>query len=345
LWSKNLGATLSRPVAAGGKVFATTPINEPLIYPYRQGTRLWALDLRTGAKLWSRYVPSPQVFSFVAADAKRVFVLTSNGELRAFDASTGAHFWTVRTGGNGGVSPTVDGGKVYACIHGVPHISGSNLPVLVAFRAADGRVVWRRNVGGCTAPTVSGLQVFVAPSCEAHGYDARTGSILWNRWFGCTGGGGKDSVFYSDRLFTLDVDNFNEIIAFNLDGRAVKKRRQIVHPPAFSDGIGYWSSASAVRAISLTSDQVLWSFSAAGRPAIPPIVVNDKVLVASATGSNINTRDLFVLDAQSGQTLQTLTLDGGNVPHYVPAPTGFAAGEGVVVVAFGGALIAFGGAP
>jgi hypothetical protein len=146
-------------------------------------------------------------------------------------------------------------------------------------------------------------------------------------------------------LFTLDVDKFNEIIVFDLDGKTVKKVRQIVHPPAFSDGVGYWSSTSTVRAISLTSGEALWRFSGAGQPAIPPIVVNGKVLVASATGSTVHTADLFVLDALSGQTLQRLTLEGGNVPHYVPSPTGFAAGDGVVVVAFGGALIAFGGAP
>ena len=118
--------------AGGGRVFAAD----------YAGSTLTAIDLATGALLWTGDVPTwPGRPPVVAGN--EVYVSTGgssddpSAKLWSFDARTGAVRWkqTVRIGGDS--SPAVAGDAVYVSARGATQ----------AMRRSDGRVLWHREDG------------------------------------------------------------------------------------------------------------------------------------------------------------------------------------------------------
>jgi outer membrane protein assembly factor BamB len=81
---------ISYPIIAGGSVYVTaggTPDDVTL------GTTLYAFDAHSGVSLWPNPVIVPSTmfqWSNLTYDAGKIFVLSSDGSLRYFDAATGA---------------------------------------------------------------------------------------------------------------------------------------------------------------------------------------------------------------------------------------------------------------
>ncbi len=71
----------------------------------------YALDAKTGAKLWS-YTTSVYVGSSPAV-ANGVVYFTAGGNVYALNAHTGAELWSYATGGASGSSPSVVDGVFY----------------------------------------------------------------------------------------------------------------------------------------------------------------------------------------------------------------------------------------
>ena len=89
-WSVNLGARISYPLVAQGKVFVTVGDNSSKV-------ALYALDAATGSIIWGPIALSASRPSSEAAyDNGKVFVVVdkfNNSTMNAYDAATGTLLW------------------------------------------------------------------------------------------------------------------------------------------------------------------------------------------------------------------------------------------------------------
>jgi len=75
--------------------------------------KVYALNARTGAKLWS-YRTGSFVWSSPAVANGVVYIGSSDGKVYALNARTGAKLWSYTTGGGVYCSPVVVNGALYA---------------------------------------------------------------------------------------------------------------------------------------------------------------------------------------------------------------------------------------
>ena len=145
------------PTAERGVVFVQTIDNKLIALNGVDGTVLW--DYKTPSEettLVGGASPaySPQQDTIVAA--------FSNGELRAFKASTGSPLWSdilvsrKRTNSPANINaikanPVIDGATVYA-------IGNNN--ILVAIDLRSGARIWEREIGGINQPWIAGKFMF-----------------------------------------------------------------------------------------------------------------------------------------------------------------------------------------
>ncbi len=146
VWTKDVGAGLSGPVVAGGRV----------VLFHRQGDReiVEALDPASGKTLWRYGYPTTYRDDFgfdegpravpVVADGV-VYTFGAEGQLNAVDVTKGSRLWSVDTmrrfevpkgffGAAG--SPLVEDGRVIANV-------GGRTAGIVAFDAKTGKVLWQ----------------------------------------------------------------------------------------------------------------------------------------------------------------------------------------------------------
>lgn len=163
-WELEVGTGYSTPIVADGAVYQHA----------RQGEEevLIKVDLETGKSTWrkawkiafkigsggDRHGKGPK--SNPVYDDGRVFTMSINGSLRAWDAKTGEPLWHhVETGHTHpywgtAASPLVADGKV------IVHVGSCEQGALLALDAASGKAVWRNEADpACySSPVVTSLQ-------------------------------------------------------------------------------------------------------------------------------------------------------------------------------------------
>lgn len=166
------------PTVAEGKIFVQT-IENTLI----------CLDAANGKELW-RYKTATENTTLVggaspAYDPEQDVVIAafSNGELRAFKASTGSSLWgdflvshrrTNSLASINGIkaNPVIDGEIVYALGH-------SN--ILVALDLRSGNRIWEREIGGINQPWIAGKFMYVLDNdFNLLALEKSSGKIIWN---------------------------------------------------------------------------------------------------------------------------------------------------------------------
>jgi outer membrane protein assembly factor BamB len=338
VWSRNLSHQVSYPIVARGKVFVTVGDNLQIAY----GTVLYALDAETGATVWSKPIAGTYFFSGLAFERGRLFIINVDGLLRALDPDDGSEMWTTQLPFPSlfTAPPTAENGIIYLS----SYQSGG---ALYAVNEDDGKLMWWKPIQINTrgTPTVSSDGVFISYPCGVYQFDAITGTPRWKNSGPCNGVVGElATAYYSDRAYARAVDVGNAKAMHVYDARTgdmIGSLQEGVLTPAFRDGVGYFVGAGNLTARSVVSNDLLWSFQKARRPALPPLVLNGQVIVASAAGQ------LFVLDAASGQVLQKLSLQTP-IPLSDEGMTqvlaGIGVGGGTVFVPAGKQLIALRGA-
>ena len=176
-------------------IFATTGFGSVFCLDMRTGKEIWRTDLNiplriapTVAILWknkSDYENTTLVGGAAPAyspGADVIIAAFSNGELRAFKASTGTPLWAdmlVSHRRNNSLSditaikanPVIDGGIVFAV--------GYN-SVLAAIDLRTGDRLWERELGSTNQPWVAGNYLFVLTNdFELVAFDKRNGKIVW----------------------------------------------------------------------------------------------------------------------------------------------------------------------
>ncbi len=135
----SLGGVIA-PMATDGKTVFIPVVNAPLEIvtqlerqePGPIGGELVALDVKTGALKWKHEFPNAAAFGFTTVVNDLVFATTSDGNVQAFNTSTGRVAWqeTLPSGTNAGVMVA---GDMMIAPAGLAAAEGQT-PQLVAFR-------------------------------------------------------------------------------------------------------------------------------------------------------------------------------------------------------------------
>jgi len=235
----------SPPVVADGKLFVIDT-----------NATVSAFDAKTGGKLWTASVRSPDTrgnvefgggVSYVRG---HVFATTGIGDVASIDASNGTVAWKVRPGGPLRGSPTLSNGNVYV-------MSQDNQ--IFALNETDGKVVWQdsgtiesTNVFGVAAPAAGQGSVIAGYSSgELTAYRYENGRTLW--------GDALSRTSISTSVGTLT----------DIDADPVIDRGRV-----FAIGEG-----GRMASYELTSGQRLWELNIGGIST--PLVVGDWVFVVT----------------------------------------------------------------
>lgn len=166
------------PTVDNNTVFVQT-INNQLI----------ALDAANGQELW-HYESEDETTTLVgganpAYDAEQDLLVAafSNGELRAFKASTGSPLWAdwlyaSRQSGPMAAINTIKANPVIG--HGLVFAVGHN-NILTAIDSRTGNRVWQRDISSTNQPWLAGQYLFIlANDRDLTAVEAETGKIVWS---------------------------------------------------------------------------------------------------------------------------------------------------------------------
>lgn len=325
-WSVNVGGAPSYALIVANRVFVVAASNG--------NSQLLALDAATGATLWgpSAYAGSASI----TYDNGVLFVTTgsflASGVLTAVDAVTGNIKWNEPIPGFFGPTwPAVASeGIVYALANGD----------LTAFNETNGATLWHgsANGGGYGSAAVSLDGVYTAAPCNATDFQPITGATLWTSNTGCEGGGGNTPVVAAGRVYApIAASGYGGSI-YNAESGLVLGSFGYSAPPAVTATQAYTLYNSILESVTLTNNQVNWTFTGDGSLNTSPVVVNNYVFVGSSTGN------LYGLNATTGNQLWIQNL-GAAIPTAITGPggipSGLAAGDGLLVVPAGNTVTAF----
>jgi outer membrane protein assembly factor BamB len=332
-WSTPLNGTISYPIIADGRIFVTTGTSLSGHY----GTSLYALDLSTGQVLWGPVAIAGTYFvSNLAYDHGTLFVVNFDGVLQSFDAATGTGGWSIQIPNQSDFAPPT-------AIGGVIYLAGSgDGPVVYAVDELNGNLLWQSGVSGGdgSSPTVSSDGVFVSYVCHVYKLDLITGAVDWHYSLGCTSGDGITSVYWNGLLFDRYVSPVNPpSLILNADTGQALGPFSAYTAPAFSATTGYFVVSRVLNAVDPSTQNVLWTFQGDGELSSSPVVIDNVVIVGSASGT------VYAVNATTGQPLWSdvagptiLYQDGTDAT----APwTGLGAGEGYLVVPAGNVLTGY----
>lgn len=294
--------------AVGGNVVLGTPVIERgvvvvTLWDLGAGDRggVVALDLATGAERWRYRTPlqvraAPAIAS--TPEGEVVVIALATGEVHAVSLTDGALRWThdaahgldSRTSSLWG-SPTSADGIVYVAVQGR----------MSAVAAADGRVVWERDLSTPPYAWLGSLAaVTVADGAAIANYDRANGMTSWNPVSGA-------------RQWHMAGA---ESVAINATPIAHDGRLYVANSAGMVMSLDLATSARRwTTSVAPGSDD--WTYAITATPA----VANGRLFVPTQH------RDLVALDLASGTELWRASTPGGplSFAHYRAAEPGFAA--------------------
>jgi len=190
LWSLELGEGIACPIVTGGKVIATTMIDQQTFGVYcleaATGKELWRRELDTGATP-AIMPPNAQASSTPATDGERVYVYFSTLGMLALDITNGETVWEHKIpepfyllGWGAAHSPIVY--KDLLVFNQDDDLS----PFMIALDKRTGEVRWKtpraEMLAGYAVPVIckaNGREdIVIAGSGKLKGYDPATGDEL-----------------------------------------------------------------------------------------------------------------------------------------------------------------------
>lgn len=341
-WSVDLGATVSYPLIAEGKVFVITG-------PDSGGkVNLYALDATTGAPLWGPVLIPEGAYWWAAAayDNGTIFVVPntvpgfSNGAMLAFAASNGQSTW----------STTLPGQYFFtappAAGNGIVYTSGAGGGGTVyAVRETDGSVLWTGSVenGDNSSPVVTTKGIYVSYVCpQTYKFAPKTGTLIWHYSGPCEGGGGATPVLSKGLLYVRDWSGSSghDGDILNATSGAFVGTFDADFAPAIVSNTALFVQANGLNAVDTRTGNTLWTATPANGQtySTPPIVVNGIVYVGTNAGY------LMGYKAKTGANVVSM-----NMGYAISAPetgsvgspeSGLGAGQGILVVPASTHLIA-----
>lgn len=255
--------TLTMPPSAGGA------IDDVHVYVPIRDSGLAAIDRDSGGLTWFR--PITTSLPPVSRDGL-VFVATAAG-LDAFDAATGADRWTVPLASTV-IAPLVfDAGWLITIVE-----PGE----VLAFRAADGAIIWRRLLGARSShPAVPGGERALFFSLDDSRVVALTlvdGTLLWEQKLPGTL---SEPAVARDRVFIGSTDNFFYALEAETGALEWKWRGggDVIGAAADGDVVYFASLDNIIRAVNRGNGNQRWKKETGTRPVLPPRAFRGIVVV------------------------------------------------------------------
>lgn len=306
-----------------GWVTSTPAIADGLAYSISADGNLYAIDINTGQKVWSKSIGNSQSSFFVISSASVyngiVYAGGFDNYLHAFDAKTGLERWRFQTGGVITSSPVMETSNSFVYFVS----SDGNL-----YAVHDGTEAWRFRVsaGGSsdTDPWIHN-QIRSSPALDtATGiiyvgswdnavYAIRGGPVTSNGgtqvWKHATGGHvtsspaiDKDNRFIlvgcdDNQLYALKMDdNGNEAWKYRTSGDGLDRGWLIEGSPAVYNNVVYFGCGGyTFYAMDVRTHAILWTFRTSLGTETSPAIANGNVYFGSRNGN------VYALDMSSGE--------------------------------------------
>jgi outer membrane protein assembly factor BamB len=300
-------------VIAGGRVFAVT-----------DGGVLHVLDLRNGARMWTRSIGV--YHGTLTYDGGRIYVTDGRGFLMAHDAASGLVLWSRFVTSDG--PPVAADGRVY-------------LAYSIVLDGATGEVLSDRVLehNGGSMPVVDAQRVYFATECRGAAAVTRTNPrVDWRGPPGpCTSDhGGVPSVVYGGRLYNPNPFHTDESelgYIHDASNGSVVGRFPVGATPAFGGGQGLFVRDGTLTARSAATGLETWTFAGDGQLFLPPVTAGRLAYVASGAGK------VFAVDLATGEEIGRATI--GAAPRYsVSGLSGIAVAQKTLVAPSATGLVA-----
>ncbi len=244
---------------------------------------LFALDGKTGKRLWLRRLGDPTLAQTAVADGLVFSSHPGNGgqELSAYRVRDGEPVWTQPIDGELLAAPMVGGDSVYAS-------TATGTTYRIARRT--GRLAWSRSLDATTVPWFANGELFVTRQDKNHEQqvvvDAATGAIVRAQARTSTGKYAWD--------VPTDIRDWKTVWAF--EGSR----------PVVDRGVRYVAMGGEIHASDAASGEPLWQRSYAGKEAHRSVgsvaLAGSEIVIATREGK------LFGLDIDTGYTLWSYDL-------------------------------------
>lgn len=246
---------------------------------------LFALDARTGKRLWLRRLGDPTLAQVTAADGL-VYAShpgTDGQELSAYRVKDGEPVWTRSIGAELLAAPVISGDAVYATnLHGV----------VFRFARRTGRLGWAKALDATTAPWIAGNELFVtrrkARKEQQIVVAADTGKLVREH----DQSTGRYAGDVPSDAGEMNGGSWKQVWAF--EGSR----------PVVDRGVRYVAMGGEIRASDATTGELLWQRrysppggTADGRSVGSVALAGSEVVIATRDGT------LFGLDVDTGYTL------------------------------------------
>jgi len=307
-WKQDLACSLSvSPVVAHRRIYAADDCG-----------RTYCLDLDRGVLVWATD-PDEKISASPLYSGGALFIGTVSGDLKALDCTTGVTLWSARAA-RGPLSAAVAFEDKVIAAAGLPDNA------IMAFRAKDGRLLWKTALPGpVTSPPCLKEKKLVCGlgPAAAVAINPENGVILWKKE--CGGPFERSAVTLLGNevlclpsgkavgLFKFDLETGSQTggLVFPLEQEGPDPAAGLlVSAPAVSSNVccfimgqkGFPLSLYTLKAVRLPDLSPLWKRSKSvpardPESCFPPLLWNDKVI--ACLGDN----GLLVADTATGETL------------------------------------------
>ena len=255
----------------GELVIVSPTVIEGVVYAGSYENRVYALDVGTGALLWSFEAEGDLDIPPLVAGG--VVFVEDLANLHALDASTGELLWA-----KSAHAALVSDGIVY-----IPTSPRDDDFSVSAVDAVSGEQLWATEMPRSGLPllfplTAAGSNVYVSNDHRVHALDSTTGKLVWTLDAGDpvtappTASNGVVFLRSYTAAYALDESTGEELWSHKVDSADSN------YPPLIVDDVWYLNDSS-LRALDAATGQLLWSFeadkekadlrqAATGRPAV-----------------------------------------------------------------------------
>jgi outer membrane protein assembly factor BamB len=258
-----------------------------------------ALDPSTGTEKW-RYEGRSPMHSAPVASNGRVFAISDDNELFAFNANTGEVLWTYQGIVESARMLTSPAPAIVDDVIIAPFSSGE----LVALRVQNGGVLWQDALSStgrltplaslndiASGPVVAdGYVIASAQSGDMSAFDLRTGQRIWRQPAGTVG----FPIIVGDFVYAVTTEG-QVVCMSKLDGQVVwlqqlqafknekKRKTRIVWSGPVMAGNRLFLASSRGESVTIdpTTGAILGTAKVGGPVFVPPIIANETIYVVT----------------------------------------------------------------
>jgi outer membrane protein assembly factor BamB len=287
---------------AGEAIESSAAIAEGVVYVGVGSGKLLAVDLGTGARLWTHDTGAEIGESSPCVAGGLVYVGDLGGTVHAVSARQGKVAWTFKAKTEVKASPVVSAGKV---------LVGSYDQHLYALDAKTGEKAWAFETEGqvhATAGVADGTAFVTGCDALLRAIRVTDGQELYHVSSGAYTGASPALV--GDRAYYGTFEN--EVLCVDLAARRVlwrykpKERQFPFYSSAAVDGdtVVLGGRDKLVHALEAATGKVRWTFATKGRVDSSPAIAGEKAYVGSADGR------VYALDLATGRGVQEFEAGG-----------------------------------